>query len=124
MFVLSKDDRHISIVANTSDLEPLEREDIENGLYFGWDASGYPINLKWNKKDGPKVVQVSTEQRIDELRKAVFEYVDSYAAFYRPDKAFIYDKTTKDLTVLIESMRTHINEGPFKNRVRNFFLRF
>ena len=124
IFIYCKDDRSIRIHFDKESFNHYEQIDVESGLYSGWDVNGYPLKVLWIRNIGIKIEQISDQSQLDNMRETIFRYVESATAYYRPDKPFVYEKTSNDFIGILKEMKQHIQNAPFKQKIINFFRRF
>ncbi len=126
IFILATDDHSISIVEKQNQLNQFEYQDINSGLYKGWDSNGYPVKLICKSILSEIIVEFSSESpELNKLKNSVIQYVKSYTKYYRPEEPFIFNKNLKDRPVeLINLAKQHIKNASIFRRLINFFKRF
>jgi hypothetical protein len=124
LYIVSKDDVSIRIFRSSKDLGWMEDSDIEDGLYAGWDSEYYPFRVLWTDKGGVTIEQTSNLPQPDEMRQVFFRYVDACSASNRPDKPFVYEKSSDDYEGIIDALKSHIKNAPSQRRAIKIFGRF
>lgn len=109
---MAKDDRSIRMVSSSKELKWYEKIDIEEGLYEGWDVSGYLIKLVWDSQLGPKVEILEERPYLDQLRNAIKEYAQNY----RPKVPF--NCSNSNVIELFKTAEDHINQDKLVNKIR------
>jgi hypothetical protein len=112
IFILIGDEKSVELIQKPKELCHYEKYDIEEGLYEGWDANGYPLRVKWDSKHRCTSVEIYKEVNEKEnLIKAML----NYAYHYRPEAQFNYTGESDNMVTLLRAVEKYVNEKQSNN---------
>lgn len=121
LFVRTKDSGEVALFNSVEELQfQIEKIDVENGEYEGWDKDGLPVQIKLQEPALWIRLEPSAEDRKpDQLRAALFEFAKSVGVRL-PDQI-----PTSAFVTALEQIRAEQEKKILaKSPVRRFFARF
>ena len=110
-------DHWMFVLKNQKEVEEnLEKIDIEDKEYIGWDAEGKLLDF-FVKEDEIKVGILSEKSHSEEVKKAILGYAHSAL----PKVPFLPSKAEVDLLELFNKVEKHIRENTGFLRIITFF---
>jgi len=90
----------------------LEKIDIENNEYIGWDSNGKPLGF-YLEGDNIKVRCLSSDSNLNELKQAII----NYARLANPKTPLTNPEKYEKVTELFKAVENHINQGRLSRRI-------